>query len=378
MQLGEQAHDRAVGVCLDQKRLRDHMRSGECIVYAFGVQTEWSFEASASMLGCVVYAFDPSVMRSAGSSINPGIPIVFYPYGISDHDHDKISASGGERKWRMRTVQSIMKEFNHSYVDVLKFDAEGKEWDILPGLSQLSSKKVGQIVSKLHLRNENEKPEPEKLSFMRAAGWKLWRRHENENCYLGAENGHGLAKEGQTRSCCYDVGWMPVDETSFLGPVRDRGRKWVQTECEGPDTRCAYRISNVTSTRKSVAGMSKQEGIAKSGVVPIVLILWGKIPGWAVDCVRQIRKFNPVTPLYFINKRAYPGPLLYKEILELRTLRVQLVDMDLLREDKRVQEFEASSHSTEFGTETVRRLARWPVLCTHACRNGLARHVTTT
>ena len=44
------------GICLN-KELINHFHQKDCIVYSFGIQTDWSFDAAIAQLGCEVRCF---------------------------------------------------------------------------------------------------------------------------------------------------------------------------------------------------------------------------------------------------------------------------------------------------------------------------------
>ncbi|EFX83736.1 hypothetical protein DAPPUDRAFT_239885 [Daphnia pulex] len=52
---------------------------GNCLVYSFGVNHEWTFDEAMASYGCQVYAFDPMVKQSYNRSDN----IHVYNYGLS-------------------------------------------------------------------------------------------------------------------------------------------------------------------------------------------------------------------------------------------------------------------------------------------------------
>jgi FkbM family methyltransferase len=43
----------------------------------------------------------------------------------------KVLSRGGMHHIRVRTIDSVMAELNHTWVDVLKIDVEGSEWGAL-------------------------------------------------------------------------------------------------------------------------------------------------------------------------------------------------------------------------------------------------------
>ena len=46
-------------VCLD--KLYQDIQQGQCLIYSFGISTDWTFEVAMSQLGCTVRAFDPTI-----------------------------------------------------------------------------------------------------------------------------------------------------------------------------------------------------------------------------------------------------------------------------------------------------------------------------
>ena len=57
-------------LCTDQRKLMERVRTQSCVVYGFGIRTDWSFEAAIALLGCKVFAFDPSLTRPKGSEMS--------------------------------------------------------------------------------------------------------------------------------------------------------------------------------------------------------------------------------------------------------------------------------------------------------------------
>jgi len=47
-------------VCLDVDFLAK-AKAGQCLVYSFGIDTDWTFEEAMANLGCKVRAFDPTI-----------------------------------------------------------------------------------------------------------------------------------------------------------------------------------------------------------------------------------------------------------------------------------------------------------------------------
>ncbi|KDQ10572.1 hypothetical protein BOTBODRAFT_36092 [Botryobasidium botryosum FD-172 SS1] len=105
----------------------------DCVVYSFGVNDESSFEAEIlGRTNCTVYGYDFSVTKWGPEiSDNPALSprAQFFPYGISGKDTEAIGDSPP-----MYTLSTLMKMNNHTFIDILKIDIEGSEFDTLSAL----------------------------------------------------------------------------------------------------------------------------------------------------------------------------------------------------------------------------------------------------
>ena len=100
-----------------------------CTIYSFGINGESSFEAALleAAPGCQVYGYDFSV-----TSFGPEIANVsaldarahFFPYALGSNDAPYA-------KPPTLTLQNLMRQNNHDFVDILKIDIEGAEFDAL-------------------------------------------------------------------------------------------------------------------------------------------------------------------------------------------------------------------------------------------------------
>ncbi|XP_057368115.1 probable methyltransferase-like protein 24 [Daphnia carinata] len=141
------ASDGNKAVCFDRSITPD---AGNCLVYSFGINNEWSFEDAMAKFSCQVYAFDPSMNVSDHDRSQF---IHFFRLGLDGQD--RLHPSKG---WQMRTVTSIydMLKSQHgelALIDVLKIDVEFAEWDALPQManSGFLADKVKQLVVEIHL-----------------------------------------------------------------------------------------------------------------------------------------------------------------------------------------------------------------------------------
>jgi hypothetical protein len=197
-------------LCLDDPTLASRMRAGACVVYSFGVRDDLSFEATISRMGCRVWAFDPNV-----PDIGPARDILpnvrFEPAGIARAGATTRSTASGAR---LLGLGDIMRRLGHARVDVLKLDVEGNEWPVLGELaSSFSDGSVSQLLAEVHFSMLPADPEEARgldearmvgtLRALRRAGWRMWRREENEQGY---ERRRSFV-EGRG-SCCYDTAWV--------------------------------------------------------------------------------------------------------------------------------------------------------------------------
>ena len=133
-------------VCADAPRLRP---AGQCVAYQFGIGSRWGFALALSHAGCRVYAFDPDPQPT------PPRSVTFEQLGIGTSNRN---ASGREHAYRsnhykIRTLQALMKRYNHSFIDVLRIDVEGAEWPLIKSFAAsgiLTSRRVGQVLFELH------------------------------------------------------------------------------------------------------------------------------------------------------------------------------------------------------------------------------------
>lgn len=126
--------------------------ASESIVYSGGVGEDMTFDqAIIRRYGCHVYAFDPTP-RSIAYVRDLNEPrLHFFPVGLWDVDttkhfvapsnpdsvsHSIGNADGGGSGFdaQCRSVESLMHEFGHSRLDLLKLDIEGAEHAVVPSL----------------------------------------------------------------------------------------------------------------------------------------------------------------------------------------------------------------------------------------------------
>lgn len=101
----------------------------ELIVYSFGVSRDSAFEASLlERTNASIWGYDYSVASWASQIKEEWLPRArFNKLGISGH-------TDLEARPPMSTIQDLMKANGHTYIDIMKMDIEGAEFDALSSL----------------------------------------------------------------------------------------------------------------------------------------------------------------------------------------------------------------------------------------------------
>uniref|UniRef100_A0A3B4A1D1 Methyltransferase domain-containing protein n=1 Tax=Periophthalmus magnuspinnatus TaxID=409849 RepID=A0A3B4A1D1_9GOBI len=139
----------AWAVCLDPQYSLTHSIKGKhCRVYSFGLGADdWSLEQSLVRSGCDVHCFDPSLKQSHLQKAKMWLHRLSVdwrdpnPALVAQHQHANT-----------KKLATILNDFGHRRVDMLKADMESAEWKILENLileGVLAS--VGQLLLEVHL-----------------------------------------------------------------------------------------------------------------------------------------------------------------------------------------------------------------------------------
>lgn len=103
-----------------------------CVVYSFGSNGDTAFEeAILNRTSCAVFTFDPTLTPEVQAEVEAVPGITFAAVGLDAIDGDAIF---GGRTMPVRTLATLMREHGHAWVDLLKVDIEGAEWDVLESL----------------------------------------------------------------------------------------------------------------------------------------------------------------------------------------------------------------------------------------------------
>lgn len=149
----------------------DFKKNQEIIVYSAGVGTDISFDKALMRRyrTAKIYAFDPTpisvewikrkktpanfIFHPIGIGTKNGKEQMFLPssHRVSFTIHQWDEASKEHVEVEMKTINSIAEQHGHSFVDVLKMDIEGSEFEVLKALD-FSKLSFGQILVEFHER----------------------------------------------------------------------------------------------------------------------------------------------------------------------------------------------------------------------------------
>lgn len=200
-------------VCLDPKySLIHNMDSKHCRVYSLGLGVDdRSLERSLAGAGCEVHCFDPSLKQAHQQQAN------MWLHRLSVDWRDPNPALASQRQQQHATTKklaTILNDFGHRQVDVLKADMESAEWKILENLlleGVLDS--VGQLLLEVHLHWAGFEVAGDEPSVVRY-WFSLLRELERANFRLFCSHNDAakphlfLHKNVLNASSVYTLGWV--------------------------------------------------------------------------------------------------------------------------------------------------------------------------
>ncbi len=182
------------------------------IIYSFGVNDESTFEAEmlARIPSAQIHAYDFSVDR-IGSQIPPS--------HLARVHFSKLGLGGVDEFAKMPqffTLQTLMEQNKHTYIDILKIDIEGAEYEALDAFMDACDKTgvmpVGQVMIELHLVDDQH------VNFERFTKW--WERLEAfgmRPAWLEINLLAVILGKGKTDTRCVEYVWVNAkDEKSVL------------------------------------------------------------------------------------------------------------------------------------------------------------------
>ncbi|XP_036920935.1 methyltransferase-like protein 24 [Sturnira hondurensis] len=137
-------------VCLDDRfGLAHQIRNKQCRLYSLGLGSDDThFEVSMAHNGCEVHRFDPSV-KSA--HVLESQHLWYHRLSVNWRDpHPAVAAQ--KLHSNTRKLGTILNEFGHHKIDVLKADLESAEWKVLENLIlEDVLEQIGQLIFEIHL-----------------------------------------------------------------------------------------------------------------------------------------------------------------------------------------------------------------------------------
>ncbi|XP_024146346.1 methyltransferase-like protein 24 [Oryzias melastigma] len=197
-------------VCLDPKySLIQKTKSKSCRVYSFGLGvTDWWLERFLGRSGCQVHCFDPSLKQLHQQDAE------MWLHRLSVDWRDPNPAIAQHQHANSKKLATILNDFGHREVDVLKVDMESAEWKILENLvleGVLDS--VGQLLLEIHLHwagFEVGGDDPSVVRYwfsllkeLEDAGFNLFYAHRNPS-----KPPLFLQKNLLNASSAYTLGWV--------------------------------------------------------------------------------------------------------------------------------------------------------------------------
>ncbi|XP_019355426.2 probable methyltransferase-like protein 24 isoform X1 [Alligator mississippiensis] len=137
-------------ICLDERfSLIHQIKSKQCRLYSLGLGSDDNqFEISMASSRCEVHRFDPSI-KSA--HIQEGQHLWYHRLSIDWRDPNPVIAAHRLRS-NTKKLGTILNEFGHQKIDILKADMESAEWKILENLIlEDIVEQIGQLVFEVHI-----------------------------------------------------------------------------------------------------------------------------------------------------------------------------------------------------------------------------------
>ena len=145
--------------------------TNDSVICSFGVGNDISFDLETiEKFGLTVHGFDPSpeAVRWISEQVNLPANYVFHPYGLGKEDGEvtfSVPEAGGmyslseshrhvgKKKVSLpvRTLTSVIRSLPVRFVNVLKLDIEGAEYDLIDDLIENRSS-IGQLLIEFHHR----------------------------------------------------------------------------------------------------------------------------------------------------------------------------------------------------------------------------------
>lgn len=167
-----------------------------CAVYSFGISNESSFESEILLeTRCSIYAYDPTVKQIGYplKSTNPRIH--FKSLGIAGTDSNS-----------KKTLKTLMEENGHKFIDILKIDIEGGEYDSLEKMmTDFDHLPFGQLLVELHNWNWTQRRKNRVIELFKKLQRRGSRVFSTEPNYFGYD-------------CCSELSFINLNYIDLFMP----------------------------------------------------------------------------------------------------------------------------------------------------------------
>jgi hypothetical protein len=106
------------------------MRGRRCLVYSLGSAGDTSFEDELlSTIDCEVHTFDPTLDKAVQAAVQARPKLQFHAIGVGGSTKPgpgQTPISIGN----LHSLESIMADLQHAWIDILKIDIESHEWGL--------------------------------------------------------------------------------------------------------------------------------------------------------------------------------------------------------------------------------------------------------
>ncbi|KAH9488116.1 hypothetical protein Btru_065345 [Bulinus truncatus] len=159
---------------------------GDCLVYSYGINFDFSFDQDMITYGCDVHAFDPS-MKTAPAVYQS--QLYFHATGVGAHNITVNNPTTGW--WQLYTIAQHRRQHHHlphqRQLDIVKMDVEGYEHETLMlALDDGSLDDVRQLAFETHVSWSSTDPTKEEyikyLGLLRKVydhGFRIYLTHRN-------------------------------------------------------------------------------------------------------------------------------------------------------------------------------------------------------
>ena len=168
----------------------DLLQRPGCVIYSVGSNGDTAFEeAMLKRTKCSVWTFDPTLNEGAAARVKSVPGLNFTAVGLADKDGE-VEIKGAVRP--VRTLETLMRERGHAWIDLFKMDIEGAEWAVLDGMIKRGGRPpISQAQIEFHIAKPAAAVET--LAGLTRLGWRTF--HVEENNYCGLESCHGRLYE---------------------------------------------------------------------------------------------------------------------------------------------------------------------------------------